>query len=230
MTSYLPVIFDVTLVLVLLFFFLRGRKKGLVLTLCGLVAVFVALFGARFLATHLSPLVADALEPRFMPHVEQYVDENLDKQLDLLLNEEDPSFLTNTLKALGLYDGFADRVRELLGESTAQAVTGTAASLARAIAETVASVLIFILGFILIYVLWLALSRLLNLAARLPLIHGLNGLLGGLFGLGEGVLLLFLAAWVLKLAGGVIPEDIVSQSTVLNFFMTHDPLSIFTGI
>ena len=40
-------IYDAVIAVVLLVFFLRGRSKGLVLSLCGLLAVFVALVGAK---------------------------------------------------------------------------------------------------------------------------------------------------------------------------------------
>lgn len=229
--TYLHWIIDLAIVAILLASYLRGRKKGLILTLCGLAAFFVALFGARFFSQQLSPMAADALTPHFSSMVEQNTDLDSTGQLDQLLTEgEGENLLVDVLKAVGLYEPFADSVRDLLGQQAANAVTDAATALARAIAEVVASVVIFILAFLLILVLWFLLSRLLNLAARLPLIRGLNRLLGGILGLGQGALLLFFAAWTLRLCGGVIPAEIVDASTVLKFFMTANPISSFTGI
>ena len=45
-----PILLDVLLIAVLLFFAFRGAKKGFVLTLCSLVAVVVAFLGANILA------------------------------------------------------------------------------------------------------------------------------------------------------------------------------------
>lgn len=229
---YLHWIIDLVIAAILLVSYLRGRKKGFILTLCGLAAFFVALFGARFFSQQLSPMAADALTPHFSSMVEQNTDLDLTDRLDQLLSTdaEGGSPLIDALKAVGLYEPFADSVRDLLGQQAAGAVTDAAAALAHAIAEVVASVVIFIVAFLLILLVWFLLSRLLNLAARLPLIRGLNRLLGGVVGLAQGALLLFFAAWILKLCGGVFPADVVDSSTVLKFFMTANPISVFTGI
>lgn len=228
---YLHWIIDLVIVAILLVSYLRGRKKGLILTLCGLAAFFVALFGARFFSQQLAPMAADALTPHFSSMVEQNTDLDLSNQLDqLLVDPEGESLLLDSLKAVGLYDSFADSVRDLLSQQAASAMTNAATALAHAIAEVVASVVIFIVAFLLILLVWFLLSRLLNLAARLPLIRGLNRLLGGVIGFAQGALLLFFAAWILRLCGGVIPADVVETTTVLKFFMTTNPISIFTGI
>jgi uncharacterized membrane protein required for colicin V production len=228
---YLHWIIDLVIVAILLVSYLRGRKKGLILTLCGLAAFFVALFGARFFSQQLTPMAADALTPHFSSMVEQNTDLDLSNQLDqLLVDPEGESLLLDSLKAVGLYDSFADSVRDLLSQQAAGAMTNAATALAHAIAEVVASVVIFIVAFLLILLVWFLLSRLLNLAARLPLIRGLNRLLGGVIGLAQGALLLFFAAWILRLCGGVIPADVVETTTVLKFFMTANPISIFSGI
>ena len=52
MTS--PLVLDLILLAILLFFVLMGAKRGFVLTLCSLVAVVVALVGANFLADTLT--------------------------------------------------------------------------------------------------------------------------------------------------------------------------------
>lgn len=230
--TYLHWIFDGVILVFLLIFFLRGRKKGLILTLCGLAAFFVALFGARFLSRQLTPMTADALTPRVSALIEQNVDSALLEQTEQFLSgtEGSGSPLVSILEAVGLYEPFANSVRELLGQQGTPTETDVTAALAHAIAQVAAGTLLFIVAFLLILLLWFALSRLLNLAAHLPVVRGLNHLLGGLLGLGQGMLILFFAAWILRLFGGVIPADIVNSSAVLKFFMTANPISIFTGI
>ena len=65
--EYLHLLLDVAILLILLLFFLQGRKKGLILTLCGLVAVFVAFFGARMATEAFTPRVTEAIRPHIMP-------------------------------------------------------------------------------------------------------------------------------------------------------------------
>ena len=230
--AYLHWICDAAILVILLVFYLLGRKKGFILTLSGLAAFFVALLGARLLSQQLASMAADALAPYFSSLIEQNVDASLMPRLEQFLAsaEGGNNSLVSILEAIGLYEPFADSVRDLLSQQTAQAAADTVATLAHAIAEVVASVLIFIVAFLLILLLWFALSRILNLTARLPVVRVLNRLLGGLLGLGQGILLLFFVTWILRLCGGVIPADVVNASVVLKFFMATNPISIVTGI
>ena len=54
-------LFDLIVLAVLVIFTLRGAWRGLVLSLCSLLAVVVAFAGASFLARTVSPMVAQAL-------------------------------------------------------------------------------------------------------------------------------------------------------------------------
>ena len=60
MTTY---IIDIAIFLALAFFAWRGAKRGLILTLFSLLAIFVAFFGARAVASTFSQPVADILRP-----------------------------------------------------------------------------------------------------------------------------------------------------------------------
>ena len=57
-------VFDVILFLVVLLFAALGVRRGLVLTVCGLLSILVALGGAKVAADSLSPVVAEAITPR----------------------------------------------------------------------------------------------------------------------------------------------------------------------
>lgn len=229
---YMHLIYDGAIVAILLFFFLRGRKKGLILTLCGLAAFFVAIIGARMAAEVFTPNVADLLQPGFSSAIEAQMDNGLLEQWNDVLDnmEQSDNAILDFLTGLGFYDDVADSIRNAIASQAAQTVADVALALARTVAEVVASVLVFVVAFLLITVVWFLLSHALNLAARLPILHGLNRTLGGLFGLLQGMLLLFLLAWVLRLLGGVIPQETVEQTTLLKFFCTSNPLSLITGI
>ena len=57
----MAIVFELIVVAILAVFVLLGIKRGLVLSLCGLVGVLIAFGGAGVLARTLSPMVADAL-------------------------------------------------------------------------------------------------------------------------------------------------------------------------
>ncbi len=225
-------IYDAVIAAILLVFFLRGRSKGLILALCGLLAVFVALMGAKMASDALAPQVAKAMQPHFASAIEQQLEVNLDGKLDALLQPDqgEENAIIDLLNSLGFYDEVSAAIRDTVTGEAAQTVADVALSLAGAVAEVVAGVLVFVVAFLVISVAWFLLSRVLDLAAKLPVLHGLNRLLGGLFGLLKGALVLFLAAWVVRLLGNVIPQETVEQTVLLRFFCTTNPLSLITGI
>jgi len=224
---------DLAIVAVLVLFFLLGRKKGFILSLCGLLAVFVAIIGAKICTDLFAPVVTDAIAPRFSSVIEEQIQLNLGIKLDEFLvsgSELPENAITDILKQFGIYDSLIESIRDTITSQSAKTVADIAVALAREVAEIVSSVMVFVVSFLLLSVAWFILSHVLNLAAKLPIIHGLNDLLGGAFGLLQGALLLFLAAWAMRVMGGVIPEDVVSQTHVLRFFCTANPLDIITGI
>lgn len=229
--AHLYWLIDLAVIAALLVFYLRGRKKGFILVLCGLAAFFVALFGARFLSQQFSPMVADALTPHFTTLVEEQLDSAPTDDPDGLLtgSSEQDSPLTEILQALGLEAPFSAPIRDAFTEQLEDSAVNTVSALARAIAQTVAEVVIFILAFILLLIVWALISRLLDLAARLPIIKTLNRLLGGLVGLIQGALVLFFVAWLLRI-WNVVPADVMDATTIFKFFATTNPVSLLTGI
>ena len=231
MMNYTVLLLDAVIAAVLLFFFLRGRKKGLILTLCGLAAFFVAIIGARMAVDAFSPMVADHLQPHLAAAFGEEFSAGLGEKLDELLSSDaqNDNAIVKLLITFGVYDEVTQAIRDAVSGPASQTAAGAAAALARSVAEAIAAVLTFIAAFLLILIAWWLLSHTLDLAARLPVLNGLNRLLGGLFGLLQGMLILFLAAWVLRLLD-VIPPELTAQTTLLKFFLSANPTELFTGI
>ena len=229
--NYTVLLLDAVIVAVLLFFFLRGRKKGLILTLCGLAALFVAIIGARMITDAVSPTVADWLQPRFSVAFGEELGANLEEKLEELFSADESSdnSIVKLLITLGIYDDVTNAIRDAVSGPASQTAADAAAALARSVAEIVAGILTFIVAFLLLLVAWFLVSHALDLAARLPVLNGLNRLLGGLFGLLQGMLILFLVAWVLRLLD-IVPPAITEQTTLLKFFLTANLTELFTGI
>lgn len=220
-------LYDIAIGAILLLFFLLGRKKGLVLTLCGLAAIFVAFFGARFAAQTFTPQVSQAIQPHILETIQ--VEGQEDISLEEILSDES-SVLVSALNTLGLQDELAETVKSILAQDADDPSVGVAQAISSAIARVVASVLVFVVAFLLLLVVWSLISKLLDLAARLPVINFLNRTLGGLAGLVKGCILLFLAAWVLRMTDGLIPTQAIEQTVLLRFFCTTSPLALISGI
>ena len=239
MTAFL--ILDLIIVAVFVIFAAIGAHRGLMLSLCGLLAVLVAFVGASFAARTLSPMVANALEPRFAAAIEEQLNEqihNSQVQTDLTdpaAGEVTPDTLPlqdvlNALRDMGFYETLIDRVDQAVEAGMTHAAASAAASVAAAVAQSVAYAVLFLAAFLIILILWKLLSHALDLVARLPGLHFLNKTGGALFGLVQACVLLWIALWALQFWGGVLPADAAQRTHLLAFFMEHDPISLLTGL
>ena len=133
-------LFDMAVVIILVLFLLRGAQRGLVLSLCGLVAVFVALIGAQIASDTLAPRAADILEPGFSSVIEEQLSAGLDTALDQALtgDEGEENLLLELLEGLGFYDSVAQGIKGSVPSGAQQTLSDLSHALARAVAETVA--------------------------------------------------------------------------------------------
>lgn len=203
-----PVIIDIIAAVVLIGFTVCGARRGLFRALAGLLIVVLALLGARFAAEKLAAPAARMAEPAIQRHIEQKLDEALD---DLPVDpggtaQMPEEFLPEELLAiLGItgdrLDALADRARESVRETGVSVLSAVAESAAEAFFHG----LFYILAFLILTVLLNLAAKVLDLAFKLPVLHGANALGGAAVGLLEGVLLLFLLALLLRKLG-VAPQ------------------------
>ena len=217
---------------VLLIFACIGARRGLILSLCGLLAFVVAFLGASFAARTLSPVVADALEPRFAAAIEEQLNESIRQQAEAgeaaVLSPDDVPLegVLDALREMGFYETLINTVDRAVESGMTAAAASAAAAVAAAIAQSAAYLILFLLGFFLILLAWRLLSRALDLVARLPGLHFLNKTGGALFGLVQGCIILFVAAWLLQFFGQMLPRELVEQTVLLKFFMTTNPFAL----
>lgn len=227
MSISIPILIDVLIAAVLLVFLILGSHQGFVLTLCSLAAVLVALVGANLVADALAPKLADALEPRLA----QSIQADLEKRaLAAGSDAGSQTGVSDVLAALrergGLYEWAAGKLEDTLEAGIAQTAAQTAASAASAVAEQIAHGLLFVIGFLVVLLAWTLLSHALDLVARLPGLSGLNRAAGALLGLVKGLVVVYLAAWVLCDLTGLISSETVSQTQLLRFLTAHSPLDM----
>lgn len=217
---------------VLLIFACIGARRGLILSLCGLLAFVVAFLGASFAARTLSPVVADALEPKFAAAIEEQLNESIRQQAEAgeaaVLSPDDVPLegVLDALREMGFYETLINTVDRAVESGMTAVAASAAAAVAAAIAQSAAYLILFLLGFFLILLAWRLLSRALDLVALLPGLHFLNKTGGALFGLVQGCIILFVAAWLLQFFGQVLPRELVEQTVLLKFFMTTNPFSL----
>lgn len=224
-----PAIIDAIAVAVLASFGIYGVWKGLLRTLAGLLVVVLSLVGAGIVASALSAPAAKLVVPILEKRIESRLDEAVREQRP----EPSPGESLPLEELLDLL-GVDQARREALTERAEKNVRDTGATLAAALIESLAQSvlygLLYILSFLLLSLALHLLVRMLDAVLKLPGLHGLNAVGGGLVGLAEGALLLFLAVWALRLVG--VSFDAGEESRIFRFFTDYTPLDAlkFLGI
>lgn len=224
------ILFDIIIAAILIFAMARGYARGLVLTLCGVLALFVAFLGATLVSNALAQPAADLITPAVERSIQEYMEASAQEQLPPEPDSQEDSELEQMLQALRespLYRGFVDAFESTIGEAAEEAASHAVQSIAAFIAVQVARMVLFFLSFVAILIAWFILSHALDLVTRLPVLNGLNRWTGAAAGLIKGALLLYIAAWLLR--DSLIPPEAVENTWLLKFFCTTSPLSLLVN-
>ncbi|MDO4316499.1 MAG: CvpA family protein [Oscillospiraceae bacterium] len=218
------------MVILLVGFTACGAKRGLLRALAGLLIVAAALIGAGMIAATFSGPAARLAAPIISGRIAEQVDEAMAVQADgAQMPEADDDFRIEDLLALL---GLDEDVRDSLAESARETVRDTGVSIATAVVESIAGSIIYgvlyILSFLALLVLLNVLVRAMDLLFKLPGLHGVNALGGGLLGLLQGALLLFLAVWAARRLGVSFETEPWAEAHILRIFTTHTPLSVLS--
>ena len=207
---------DVVILLLLAFFAWRGAVKGLILSLCGLAAVFVAFFAAQFISDAFCVPVANIIRPV----ITQSIEEAAQELENLAVGGEGSGYtvgdLLNYLKESERFQGFSDQMRQWAADHAPELGSlSPVNALAGYLSRGIAKILLFAIVFLGVQIAWFLASHALDLAFKLPILAEVN-LAGGLvLGLIKGVLLIIVLVWLGQLAGP-IPDH--PDSPILSLF------------
>lgn len=130
----------------------------------------------------------------------------------------------------GFFGETAQRIVDSVGTLVQETKESLVAAVTDGIAQSVAYALVYLAAFLILMLVCRLLLRVLRLAERLPGLHALNLVGGGVLGLGVAVLLVFFAVWLLQRLQLVITEDMVQQSALLQFFVNRSPMDWLTSL
>lgn len=218
MNTVLPLLLDLVILGLLVYWCVMGFRRGLILSLCSLLAVVVALAGGWYLANHAYEPLAERLEPIILPVVNERADEAISSEASGLVPSEETASdqAATNQSSSGPLSILSGSLQNQVGQQLENFKNNAVQQLAASIAQTVAKAVLFLVGFLVVLLVWNILFHALHLVAKLPGLHLLNKVLGGAFGLVKGVLLLMVAQWLLCDLLGWIPSEIAQQSHLLS--------------
>jgi len=155
---------------------------------------------------------------------------NLDLSL-LSVAQVTESALIQILESANLPAAFETAFVENIGLSEGAATIS--AVLSQTIVNVSISIISFLICFLLAYVVLTFVIHLLNYVFELPVLRHLDSLIGGVFGLARGVLLLFIFFTVVPIVMAVVPieplEALIASSRLAPMFDSRLILTILNG-
>lgn len=224
-------ILDIIIVAVIVIAFIIGTKKGIVKSLIDLCGGIIAAILASLLSTPISTyifnsFVRDGLYERI--HKQAKISEGLDFVNKIY--EPLPNFVKSLLDSNGVTE-----------ESITQSLKGNADAMANSMVDIMSPVFIAVIKFFVLIVLFLilliaisAVGKIIEPILHLPIINEFNGILGGLFGLFFGILIMWVCLSLLNIGSHLLSENlqdtvdvIVKQSFLFEYFLKINPIDWF---
>ena len=229
----LAVIIDALATFLLVMFAIYGSWRGLFRSLIGFVGAAVALVGAGYLANALMDPVMDRVVPAIEEHVEQKLEQAIQK--DAAAQEDskdqmdaDSYSLEELLELLGLDEDLRASLQDRIENYVQATEDNLVAAVVNSVAQTVVYGILYLLSFVALILLVKLVSFLLDGVLKLPVLNTANTVGGMLIGLMEGVLLMFLAIWVMRHFGFSFETGALAHTHILKFFTTVSPLDALT--
>ena len=210
-------IIDIIIVAVLIGMIIYSAKKGFLDSLAGVIIVVAAFWGASWIAKQISPAVAQWLQP--------VLEDRLTAK----------AYTTTSADAGGVLRvyGFCGEALLNMTQQVVDNITATGEAMITAVVDSVVSsiayAIVYVVSFVLLALtLWLF-SKPLKLATKLPGLHALNVLGGGILGLIKGVLVIYVAVWALQRFQVITPE-MMDGSILLGMLAAGGPLMWVTTL
>ena len=228
-------LFDVIIVALLALFAWRGAAKGLILSLCGLAAVFVAFFAAQLISDTFCDPVGNILRPIIAQSFSELMPDAQPTTVETEPNTYTVGFsytlddMLTSIQEEGLFKGFSSFLEEGVKNNAVEESNQLSPleALAGYLAKGIAKALLFAIVFFGGLLAWFLFSHALDLAFKLPILAEVN-LAGGLIvGLVKGVLFTIVLVWLGQTAG-IVPNP--PKTPVLSLFTVKKLWELLGGL
>ena len=236
------VIIDAAVVIVLMAFTLVGAKRGLFRSLAGLVILVLSLVGAGMLASSFAPPLAKMVAPALEDYVSRQVETAFAARFDgAELTLELPELpdlgqlqepLEGLLEELGVdaedWSELTERICADVTQSGAAVRDAVQDAVLEPVVQTLMYGVVYIIAFVLLMVLLHVLFGAMGLVTKLPGLRMLNTLGGGIFGLAEGILVVFLGVWIARRLGVSFASEALADAHILHMFTADTPMGVLS--
>ncbi len=214
----------------------RGWRKGLILSVAGLVIVLVSIWGAGLVSGKLANPVGDKLavlfgfsaEKAYDETVDTYKDEHSGEMPDETSETASKAMTEEVLKAMGVgakfLDGLVEEVWQLVSDNEELTLKQAIMQVAT---RMFSRVILFIFFFVIIMIALHILVHLVHVIFEIPVIKQLDQIGGVALGVITAVLLLFAIGWAIRYSGISQSSLGVEASKLFKVFVNLSPFKIF---
>ena len=232
------VLFDIIIVVIILFSVMLGYKRGLVKSILSVLSFVIAFITARIF----SPQLSEYLYSRFIynsfvytaaERIEQFLTPNIDLNT-LANNPAPPESFVNMIQGYGFNLQY---IQNWIGQAGADNTEFVAAQLAEPLAQQFSFFLAFLIILVLVLILLKIAGNIIDSLVKLPGLNFLNKTggtaIGFVYGLALCWIIVFLASYVMPylMSTGTITswDDIREGTLVFRWFHENSPIPTILG-
>lgn len=221
---------DIIIVAIIVLFAVIGVARGFARTLANLVGIVVTAVVSYYISDFLSQFVYDTfIKETVITNLQQTIQQN---GLDYAVSnsfEAVPQWIMGIVSTIaGLFGATAEDFQNSI--SITENLSATAAqTIERTIEPVITTIFSSLLMFVLFIILLIIVKKLLKIVVKafdIPVIKQINQLLGGLFGIAEGCVVVFVAVniffAIIQTADSPMLQNEMLSGTLFNFFCLLD--------
>ena len=212
----------------------RGYKDGLIRGVFGVVALIISIFGANIVANAYAEEFTGMLKPFVSGIIETTL---VDMEKDGIKYDpkehehEDASVDFGTaytaLRQLGLPEPAAVRIAELTVED---GISGYISDyISDKLCHALSFIAVFAIAFILLTIIFTVIGNLIGFVFNLPGLKLVDSIAGVAFGLAKGFLIVLTFATIIRYAG-LLAQDTLEETSVLNYIVNNNPVADILGL
>jgi uncharacterized membrane protein required for colicin V production len=128
------------------------------------------------------------------------------------------------LRKIGLPDAAARSVSGQLKDNVGDMGRGLSAGITNSLCDALAYIGVFGIAFAIISIVFAVIGNVLNLVFKLPGIERLDSIIGILFGLAKGLIIIYVIAVIVRYLG-LLSSDTVENTKILNYLVNNNPIA-----
>ncbi len=227
-----PFMLDILALLIIGFCIWQGYRKGLILTVAGVLIILISSWSAGKIAAQYSEAFADKIQPVLGWLADDAIDEaarGKGRLIDITDQKTLSEIAQDALGGMGFSfvdkEGLAGKVFDYMAEkelSFREAVTFT-------FLKSLSYMILCVFGFIVVMILLTLLIHFIAAVFKLPVLNLIDKVGGVASGLLYAVLILTVIGWALKYAGMLVPQELIEKTVLLKMFYKSNLLSGLLG-